>query len=128
MSNNETVPNLPVDLLVTHQDARTAIAQQKYAEALSLLQEGLDRQYDAGAIDSRELLKYFRGLLFVLEFNLQQAKGLDWSQKLKPAPDNKTRCLFCGRTYAEVAKLISGPEGIICNECVGICNELMAEG
>ena len=127
MSNNETTPNLPEHLLLALQDARTAIAQQKYGEALSVLQEGLDGQYEATTIDSLELLKYFRGLLFILEFNLQQAKGAEWSKKLKTAPDNKTKCLFCGRTYADVAKLISGPEGIICNECVEICNELLAE-
>src|SRR5262249_42005905 len=113
---------------VTFRDARTAIAQQKYAEALSLLEDGLDRQYDPTTIDSLELLKHFRGLIYILEFNLRQAKGSEWPQKVKKVPENQTKCLFCGRTYADVAKLISGPEGIICDECVGICNELLADG
>ncbi|MGN9844489.1 ATP-dependent Clp protease ATP-binding subunit ClpX [Nonomuraea sp. H19] len=37
-------------------------------------------------------------------------------------------CSFCGRSQAEVRKLIAGPPSVcICDECVGQCNELMAE-
>ena len=128
MSNSDgTPPRLPEDLLITLQDARTAIAQQKYGEALSVLEQGLDRKYDPTAIDPLELIAHVRGLIFILEFNLTQAHGVEWPKKIKKAPENETRCLFCGKTYAEVAKLISGPEGIICNECVGICNQILAE-
>ena len=127
MSNSdETAPGLPEGLLIAFREARIAIAQQKYAEALSGLEQGLDRKYDPTAIDTLELLAHLRGLVFILEFNLRQAHGLDWPQKVKKVPDNETRCLFCGKTYADVATLISGPEGIICNECVGICNEILA--
>jgi ClpX C4-type zinc finger len=36
-----------------------------------------------------------------------------------------TRCSFCGKTSQEVAKLIAGPGVYICNECVGLCTEIL---
>jgi len=44
------------------------------------------------------------------------------------ASDKKdVRCSFCGRTQDEVKRLIAGPNAYICNECVGICAELIEE-
>ena len=44
------------------------------------------------------------------------------------ANDKKdVRCSFCGRTQDEVKRLIAGPNAYICNECVGICAELIEE-
>ncbi|GAA2960027.1 ATP-dependent Clp protease ATP-binding subunit ClpX [Streptomyces enissocaesilis] len=38
------------------------------------------------------------------------------------------KCTFCGKSQKQVTKLIAGPGGIcICDECVGLCNELIAE-
>ncbi|MBT2489924.1 ATP-dependent Clp protease ATP-binding subunit ClpX [Streptomyces sp. ISL-96] len=38
------------------------------------------------------------------------------------------KCTFCGKSQKQVKKLIAGPGGIcICDECVGLCNELIAE-
>jgi len=37
------------------------------------------------------------------------------------------RCSFCGKTRDQVRKLIAGPTVYICDECVGLCNEIMAE-
>ena len=39
----------------------------------------------------------------------------------------EVRCSFCGRTQDEVKRLIAGPNAYICNECVGICAELIEE-
>ena len=36
-------------------------------------------------------------------------------------------CSFCGKTQAEVSKLIAGQSGYICDECIELCNEIMAE-
>ncbi|MDI3389498.1 ATP-dependent Clp protease ATP-binding subunit ClpX [Streptomyces sp. B-S-A8] len=42
--------------------------------------------------------------------------------------DNLLKCTFCGKSQKQVRKLIAGPSGIcICDECVGLCNELIAE-
>jgi ATP-dependent Clp protease ATP-binding subunit ClpX len=37
------------------------------------------------------------------------------------------KCSFCGRKQDEVRKLIAGPTVYICNECIGLCNEIMTE-
>ena len=36
-------------------------------------------------------------------------------------------CSFCGKAQAEVNKLIAGQSGYICDECIGLCNEIMDE-
>ena len=42
--------------------------------------------------------------------------------------DTKIRCSFCGKTEDQVRKLIAGPDGAyICDECIGICSEIMEE-
>jgi ATP-dependent Clp protease ATP-binding subunit ClpX len=40
---------------------------------------------------------------------------------------NNIKCSFCGRGQDEVKKLIAGPTVYICDECVGLCNEIIAE-
>lgn len=41
--------------------------------------------------------------------------------------DDHLKCSFCGRGQDDVRKLIAGPTVYICNECIGLCNEIMAE-
>lgn len=42
--------------------------------------------------------------------------------------DGKVRCSFCHKTEDQVRKLIAGPDGVfICDECIGICSEIMEE-
>ncbi len=36
-------------------------------------------------------------------------------------------CSFCGKRRKEVRKLISGPRVFICDECVGLCNDIIAK-
>jgi ATP-dependent Clp protease ATP-binding subunit ClpX len=36
-------------------------------------------------------------------------------------------CTFCGKSQKEVKKLIAGPTVYICDECVGLCNDIIAE-
>ena len=44
-----------------------------------------------------------------------------------PPSDPSLRCSFCGKTQKAVKKFISGPSVYICNECVSLCNEILAE-
>lgn len=37
------------------------------------------------------------------------------------------RCSFCGKNQEDVRKLVVGPMVYICNECIEVCNEIMAE-
>lgn len=41
--------------------------------------------------------------------------------------DANLRCSFCGKSRDQVRKLIAGPTVYICDECVGLCNEIISE-
>jgi hypothetical protein len=51
-------------------------------------------------------------------------------RKLERATSRKLpdalHCSFCGKPQHEVAKLIAGPFVFICDECVEICNDVIA--
>lgn len=38
-----------------------------------------------------------------------------------------TKCSFCGKSQKEVRKLIAGPSVFICDECIGLCNDIISE-
>src|SRR5947207_1428229 len=41
--------------------------------------------------------------------------------------DKHLRCSFCGKSKDSVRKFISGPSVYICNQCIALCNEILAE-
>lgn len=41
------------------------------------------------------------------------------------APPGPLKCSFCTKTQMEVKKLIAGPEVYICDECLGLCNDIL---
>ena len=45
----------------------------------------------------------------------------------KEAGDDALRCSFCNKSQREVKKLIAGPTVFICDECVDICLDIIAE-
>ncbi len=38
----------------------------------------------------------------------------------------RLRCSFCRKPETEVAKLLAGAKGYICDSCVGVCNDILA--
>jgi ATP-dependent Clp protease ATP-binding subunit ClpX len=36
-------------------------------------------------------------------------------------------CSFCGKSQRDVKKLIAGPTVYICDECIGLCNDILVE-
>ncbi len=40
---------------------------------------------------------------------------------------SELRCSFCGKSQREVKKLIAGPMVYICDECIALCNDIIAE-
>lgn len=46
---------------------------------------------------------------------------------MKKAAEQEIVCSFCGKNQREVKKLIAGPMVYICDECVGLCNDILAE-
>jgi hypothetical protein len=53
-----------------------------------------------------------------------------WKKRGKapaPSPEAALRCSFCNLSQRDVKKLIAGPSVYICNECVGTCQDIIAE-
>ena len=40
-------------------------------------------------------------------------------------PANLTMCSFCGKSHAEVRKLIAGPGVYICDSCINVCKNIL---
>src|SRR6185436_10043108 len=46
----------------------------------------------------------------------------------KKAGETETlRCSFCNKDQNDVRKLIAGPTVFICDECVDVCNDIIAD-
>jgi hypothetical protein len=44
------------------------------------------------------------------------------------SPGRKSlRCSFCGKHQDQVQRLIAGPRVFICDACISLCNEILAE-
>ena len=56
-----------------------------------------------------------------------------WFRKPGPPPGGPDtpakplRCSFCNKSQADVKQLIAGPNVYICDECVDICLDILAE-
>ncbi len=44
-----------------------------------------------------------------------------------PSKDSGLHCSFCGKNQREVKKLIAGPNVYVCDECIQLCNDIIAE-
>jgi hypothetical protein len=44
-----------------------------------------------------------------------------------PKKEGGLSCSFCGKSQHEVKKLIAGPTVYICDECISLCNDIIAE-
>src|SRR5262245_58192632 len=56
------------------------------------------------------------------------APSLAPAEAQHPAPlKSILYCSFCGKSQHEVRALIAGPSVYICDECVGLCNEVIAD-
>ena len=45
----------------------------------------------------------------------------------RDATSGNLQCSFCGKSQREVKKLIAGPTVYICDECIHLCNDILAE-
>ena len=45
----------------------------------------------------------------------------------KREEQNALFCSFCGKSQKEVKKLVAGPSVYICEECISLCNDIIAE-
>jgi hypothetical protein len=49
-----------------------------------------------------------------------------WRKKADRADRPHLRCSFCNKSQHDVQKLIAGPLVFICNECVEVCDDILA--
>ena len=45
----------------------------------------------------------------------------------KSGQGGQLTCSFCGKAQEEVKKLIAGPAVYICDECIELCRDIIAE-
>jgi ferredoxin len=50
-----------------------------------------------------------------------------WRKKRPQQPAKVMRCSFCNKWPHDVRELIAGPGLFICDECVEVCNDVLAE-
>ncbi|NTX05962.1 hypothetical protein HUA74_22155 [Myxococcus sp. CA051A] len=67
--------------------------------------------------DAERALAYWSSLWF--------DKIADATRKFDPGIN--VQCSFCEKYQREVRKLIAGPNVFICDECVGLCNDVINE-
>ena len=83
----------------------------------------------AAGVDVRTVQRAESGRPLALESLKAIAAAFDTTVEAlsaSPAATNE-RCSFCGKTEAEVAKLIAGPTVRICNECIGLSVQILRE-
>jgi hypothetical protein len=71
------------------------------------------------------------------EIIARETKPVGRSPERTPAPPKKETmtstanqllcCSFCGKSQREARKLIAGPTVYICDECIGLCNDIIVE-
>jgi DNA-binding XRE family transcriptional regulator len=84
----------------------------------------------ASGVDVRTVQRAESGRPLALESLKAIAAAFDTTVEALSAATNERRaerCSFCGKTQAEVAKFLAGPAVLICNECVGLCVQILRE-
>jgi ClpX C4-type zinc finger len=60
----------------------------------------------------------------------EEQTGTEGGAVERVPPSSRARlllCSFCGKAEYQVKKLVAGPGVYICNECVAVANEIIAE-
>jgi ATP-dependent protease Clp ATPase subunit len=50
-----------------------------------------------------------------------------WREKAERSERQVLRCTFCRKHKDDVTRLIAGPKVFICDECVEVCNDIIAD-
>jgi len=100
---------------------------KEYEAALTELNAALTRAREAA--DNSNRVEFFE--------NLKEYIVTQWSDAIRASERQRQAdirsgfdvllCSFCGKGKDEVKQLIAGPNMFICNECVAICNEILAD-
>jgi hypothetical protein len=88
---------------------------------------GVLQNFRDKSLDPEDLLHQIITFLLLLKAHLPESTT-EWTANVLRAPSNlpqDLKCSFCGKDQSEVAKLIAGPAILICNDCIGVCNDIL---
>jgi hypothetical protein len=102
------------------------IGERQYHKALYAFEEIMDKLVEAkksprGSHVAAELKKLVAALEDSLSFKPPSKSETDRAEAAALV------CSFCGKNQDEVRKLIAGPAVYICDECIDLCNDIIAE-
>jgi ClpX C4-type zinc finger len=106
------------------------VNDQRYGAALRLFQQAAARFLDSKSAPKRgEIARQLQQIGTALEETLKKALGDDWDAHVPKFDDESKHvaCSFCGKHQTEVRKLVAGPSVHICDECVELCKNIIAE-
>src|SRR5256886_3455651 len=73
----------------------------------------------------RRLLATARWLLPRLHYRVKPGHKSTLLETNMARASNLTMCSFCGKSHAEVRKLIAGPGVYICDSCINVCKSIL---
>jgi hypothetical protein len=106
------------------------VNDQKYGAALRLFQQAVGKFLDSKSAPKRgEIARELLQIGTALEETLKKAIGDDWDKHIPKFEDalKTASCSFCSKHQDEVRKLVAGPTVHICDECVDLCRNILAE-
>jgi hypothetical protein len=106
------------------------VSEQKYGEALRLFQRAVGKFLDSKSPPKRgEIARQLLNIGTALEETLKRAIGDDWDSYVPKFNDDARHpiCSFCSKHQGEVRQLIAGPSVHICDECVELCKDIIAQ-
>ena len=106
------------------------INAQNYALALKVFQQSVSNFLESKSAPKRgEVALQLLQISTALEETLKKAFGDKWAAQIPGFSEevNAATCSFCGKHESEVLKLVAGPSVHICNECVTLCDGIVAK-
>jgi hypothetical protein len=104
------------------------VSEQRYGAALKMFQRAATKFLESKISPNRnEIARQLLQIGAVLEETLSQAYGARWDSHVPKVSEKEANCSFCGKKADEVQKLIAGPAVHICDECVKLCGDIVAE-
>ena len=106
------------------------VSEQKYGAALRQFQQSVGKFLDSKSPPKRgEIARQLFQIGSALEESLKKAMGDDWDAHVPKFDEDAKHasCSFCGKNQSEVRKLVAGPAVHICDECVELCKNIVAQ-
>jgi late competence protein required for DNA uptake (superfamily II DNA/RNA helicase) len=106
------------------------ISGQDYPAALKTFQQAVARFLESKTTPRRnEIARQLLQIGTALEDTLKKAYGETWDAQVPKFADAEKplTCSFCGKNQNEVRKLIAGLSVHICDECIGLCGEILVK-